>query len=396
MTALASYSTGTVSVSAGGTTVGGVGTIWSGVNARPGDILQIGNFQSVITDVTDTTHIVIPPWDGGNQSGVAYKIWKVSPQRFAGAQAMADVSTLVAALNTDGFFFFVALTATVPDPSLGNNNQYALQPSTGKLWLKSGGTWMFQGYAFTHLPRGYIAGLTLSTAGSSAAFSVAAGEAIDSTNLNLLLLAGSISKTTSAWAVGSGNGALDTGTIANATWYHVYLIERTDTGVVDVLLSTSASSPTLPASYTLFRRIGAMKTNGSAQWTKFVQDGDYFAWDAPVQDVNATNPGTSAVLSTLSVPPGINVLAKFRARTTVSTSATVCSTLYSDPAVTDAAPDFAGNGQQLSNTSLAPIVTLQVRTNTSAQIRIRCSFSDSGTNKTLMTEGWTAGRGKNG
>ena len=68
MTALSSYSTGTATVSAGGTTVTGTGTIWSGTSVKPGDIFQIGNFQSVITDVTDTTHLVIPPWGGGAQT----------------------------------------------------------------------------------------------------------------------------------------------------------------------------------------------------------------------------------------------------------------------------------------------------------------------------------------
>ena len=48
--------------------------------------------------------------------------------------------------------------------------------------------------------------------------------------------------------------------------------------------------------------LGSMKTNGSAQWTKFIQDGDLFQWDAGVQDVAATNPGTSAVTRTLTVP----------------------------------------------------------------------------------------------
>jgi hypothetical protein len=144
MTALVSYSTGTISIAAGGTTATGVGTIWSGTNVRPGDILQIGNFQTVISDVTDTTHLVVPPWGGGAQSGVSYKIWQVSPQRFAGAQAMQAVNDLVAALDTSGFFVFVSSIATVPDPSLGDDGQYALQPTTGKVWLKIGGVWTVQ------------------------------------------------------------------------------------------------------------------------------------------------------------------------------------------------------------------------------------------------------------
>jgi hypothetical protein len=85
--------------------------------------------------------------------------------------------------------------------------------------------------------RSYLAGLTLSTAGSSATFSVAAGVAADSTNADMMTLSGSISKTTSSWTAGSGNGALDTGAIANNTWYHAYLIKRTDTQIVDVLIS---------------------------------------------------------------------------------------------------------------------------------------------------------------
>src|ERR1700694_3303738 len=145
MTPIVTYSTGTGSVAAGGTVVAGVGSIWSGVNARPGDIFQIGNFQTIISDVTDTTHLVIPPWGGGLQSAVAYKIFQVSPQRFAGAQAMQDVSTLVVALNTDGFYVFVPSMLTVPDPSLGNTGQYAFQATTGKLWIKSGGVWNYLG-----------------------------------------------------------------------------------------------------------------------------------------------------------------------------------------------------------------------------------------------------------
>src|SRR5204863_423086 len=84
----------------------------------------------------------------------------------------------------------------------------------------------------------------LSTAGASTTFSVAAGVAANSTNADMLTLAASINKTTAAWAVGTGNGALDTGAIATATWYHVYLIKRPDTQVVDIAVSLSASGPT--------------------------------------------------------------------------------------------------------------------------------------------------------
>jgi hypothetical protein len=119
--------------------------------------------------------------------------------------------------------------------------------------------------------RNFIDGYTLSTAGSSATMSIGAGQASDSTNAAYITLAASIDKTTGSWAVGSTNGGLDTGTIANSTWYHFYAIRRPDTGVVDVIFSLSASSPALPTNYTQYRLIGAAQTNGSAQWIVSLQ-----------------------------------------------------------------------------------------------------------------------------
>jgi hypothetical protein len=46
-------------------------------------------------------------------------------------------------------------------------------------------------------------------------------------------------KSTGAWAVGTGNGALDIGTVGPSVFYHVYEIERPDTGNVDFLESLS-------------------------------------------------------------------------------------------------------------------------------------------------------------
>ena len=539
MAAIVTYSTGTATVAAGGTTVTGIGTIWSGVNARPGDILQIGNFQTIISDVTDITHLVIPPWGGGAQTSQPYTIHQVSPQRFAGAQAMADVSTLVAALNTSGFFFFVGLTETVPDPSLGSDGQFAYQPTTGKTWSKTGGVWVLQtstagvsvgirqaysstttdadpgagafrlnhatpasataafldnldaggatvsgiwdlfddstsatrgfirfqkandptkwaqyrvtgavvdgtGYrkltlaggvasvssftagdvfaitfyrtgdassgdmlaannlsdvankatARTNLGvplKGHLFGATLSAAGSTGTFGIAAGEAADSTGVDLMVLASAYTKTTSAWAVGSGNGAMDTGTVANSTWYHVHLIKRPDSSVVDVLFSLSATSPTLPANYTLFRRIGSMKTNGSAQWVKFSQTGDQFLWDATVTDLSTATQGTSAASVTLSTPLGVKTTALLRCFMThaaVGNVILLSSLDESDQAASGS--NFNVGATQVANGLAA--TSVQVLTNTSSQIRARGNASS--TTLWVATYGWIDTRGR--
>lgn len=243
--------------------------------------------------------------------------------------------------------------------------------------------------------RGFLSGLILSTAGSSATFSVSAGMCADSNNADYISLESAISKTTSSWAVGSGNGGLDTGTIANSTWYHAYVIRRTDTGVVDALVSLSASAPTLPSGYTLARRLGAMKTNGSGQWTKFVQLGDEFLWDVSVVDANAVTPGvTTATTTTLTVPTGIQVWAllsgNVRDNTNAGSTLNVSSFDQSDQASSLSTAFTIISGPSSQNGG-API---QTRTNTSAQVRTRVSTTTAFF--TLITNGWIDTRGRNG
>jgi len=100
--------------------------------------------------------------------------------------------------------------------------------------------------------QGYIYGLTTTTNSGtpSTNIDVASGAVASSASpYYLIQLLSSITKNTNnAWSVGTGNGSLDTGAIANSTYYG-YLIQRSDTGVVDVLTSLSSTSPTMPANY---------------------------------------------------------------------------------------------------------------------------------------------------
>lgn len=117
-----------------------------------------------------------------------------------------------------------------------------------------------------------------------------------------LYTAGLTKRLDAAWAVGTNQGGLDTGTKANSTWYHVHLIRRSDTGVVDALFSTSATSPTMPTSYDQRQRIGSVLTDGSANILAFCQIRDTFLWKSPPLDVNVSNLGTTHTNYTLSVP----------------------------------------------------------------------------------------------
>ena len=119
-----------------------------------------------------------------------------------------------------------------------------------------------------YFPTGHLYGLTLSNNGSDATndIDIAAGTARDASDTVNMVLASALTKRLDAsWAVGTGNGGLDTGSIADTT-YHVWLIKRSDTGVVDALFSTSATSPTMPSDYDYKLLIGylvrASSTNG--------------------------------------------------------------------------------------------------------------------------------------
>jgi len=245
--------------------------------------------------------------------------------------------------------------------------------------------------------RNYLSGLTLSTAGSSATFGVAAGQAADSTNTTLMELPSALSKTTGAWGFGN-SGALDTGTIANSTIYHAYEIQRPDTGEVDACVSLSASAPTfgahIPAAYTRYRRIGTMKTNGSAQWVGFTQKGDNFLWSSPVADVSgAAPPNTNALNLALTVPTGVQVEALIVAELAY-TSAQGYS-YYSSLDTTDGTAGGGGrNDQYVNSTLIDAIDNLCRRTNTSAQIRAR--FSTTGVLYYITTLGWIDRRGRDG
>lgn len=243
--------------------------------------------------------------------------------------------------------------------------------------------------------RSYLAGLTLSTAGSSTTFSVAAGSATDGGNTDFMVLSSAITKDfASTWTVGNNGGALDTGSTASNTWYHVHLIKRVDTQVVDALVSLSATNPTLPANYTLSRRIGSMKTDGSSKWTLFSQNGDEFLWSVPVNDVNVTNLGTTATLYTLTVATGLKVNALVRYFMSNASVGTVLLINSPDEAVASSNSPIGNVTAQnpVAGATGGTMNAMNVRTNTSAQIR--AVSSSASTTFALATYGWIDRRGR--
>jgi hypothetical protein len=311
--------------------------------------------------------------------------------------ATADNSTNVATtafVKAQGYL--TSSTVTVSDTAPAS-------PSAGAMWWNSttgnlfvyynDGTssqWVFaSSAAATNVVRAYLSGLTLSTAGSSTTFSVAPGTCADDTNVDMMVLASSISKTTGAWAVGSANGGLDTGSISVSTWYHAYLIKRIDTGVIDVLFSLSATSPTMPTNYTEKRRIGSIRTDTSSNWRLFHQIGDEFLWDAWNGDATSVATATTASLVTLMVPLGIQVRALFSGRLDGTTAGSI---IFSSPDISDQSPANPLTSLACSSTASTAIGQFITRTDTSSRVRVRANAT--GNTYGIGTYGWIDTRGR--
>lgn len=237
-------------------------------------------------------------------------------------------------------------------------------------------------------------GLTLSNNVSDATndIDIAAGACVSDDGTTIMSLSAITKRLDAAWAVGTNQGGLDTGSIANAT-YHVWVINRPDTNVTDVLFSTSASSPTMPANYTKKKCIGSI-VRASGAILLFTQLGRKFILTDGPLDVNVTNLGTSATDYTISAPGGVQTIARVRVFYEVPSSSgaygvRVYSKSESDEAIsqtTKALPNVQ-NYQSGSGASVWSMSSeLEILTNTSSQIRAVSTVAS--TTLRIVTVGW--------
>ncbi len=299
-------------------------------------------------------------------------------------------------------YFLGALGTTVQRPVSPLQGMERTNVTTTKKEWYDGATWQnsaTEAYTSTYVqayvssilsvPSGFLFGLELSTStsGGSSTFSVGAGKAANSTAASLITRA-AISKTTSAWAVGNNQGSLDAGTIANNTWYHVYVIAKADLSVSDICISTNASVPTpLPTDYTLYRRIGTIRTDSSAKWRQFLQDGNNFYIPAVTQfSLSGT---ASNDLRTVDTPLGIKttpILYGTAGGSASSAYATVGSGLNS---AIKTSVVFAGIGVNAYGVTGPAAPSLP--TNNSSQLYF--SYSNSGAVE-IFCSGWVDSRGR--
>lgn len=203
------------------------------------------------------------------------------------------------------------------------------------------------GFPLSNAGLKYINGLGISTGATNLLVNMAAGAARDSTNQDDIVLPSAVVINSAA----NGANGLDTGTLAASTFYYVYVIgsslsanpeTNVETQVSTIggttlngivltetvvatpastvannpqpagLLSLSATAPTLPTGYDMFRRVGAVLTDGASHILAFwqsisdSQSARTMYYDVGVQVLNA---GASAAYAAVDLHTAVPAIA---------------------------------------------------------------------------------------
>lgn len=251
----------------------------------------------------------------------------------------------------------------------------------------------------TDYPYGYLQGLKIENDSGDTEHDINfnIGAARDQANaINLNFTTALVKRIDANWAAGTGNGGFPSAlTLAANTWYHCFVIGKTD-GTVDAGFDTSLTAANLLADatgYTGYRRVGAVRTDASQniyQFFHYVTTVERkFLWITPELEVNVSDSGGSAVLRTLKTPLGIETNAIINVQLDFADQAG--TQLYiSYPGVTDQAPGFSAplSSLDIGQRSGFNSGKLEVLTNTASQCRSRIDTPSAFVTLRISTLGW--------
>lgn len=236
----------------------------------------------------------------------------------------------------------------------------------------------------SHIQGCLVSGLAGTSTTASA--SITSGQAVDSTNASLLTCPGL------SFSVANGNAAngyQGGTTLPNSSTIHAYVMALAADTAWSATFTSTSLTPTLPGSYTKYRRVGSFNTSGAGApltYTPIEIGGgavqNYLG--TTVLDVNVSNLGTTRTLYTLSVPTGIKLRPLIRP-VAGSNPGFITVTSPDEP---DSAPTNTGNPlYDTGNTgSDAPGVAADVLTNTSGQVYARADAASR--TFRIVTRGW--------
>lgn len=332
------------------------------INVGSGDN-TLGDYPRAIKGSTD-----FEIWDaasGGNQltEGVDYELRNrdkvLSPK--AGFDVYAGYRILNATYQTGSIFITYKIIRSYNDAEIQNDVRLDIDQNASDIASI---------LANPALPFGYITGLEISnnSIDSDHDIDIAVGRCKDDTDtIDLILSSTFIKQIDAAWSVGTNAGGLDTGVVAADTFYYFFLIEKDSDNSIDVLISASPTSPTMPAGYTKKRRIrGAVLTDGSANILGFNQKDDYFWYNSRIEDVSNLTPGTLRNIAITSIAP--NFIGIFRLYIQENT---LCKVSYGNLNEIDVAPGDSTSDLIVAGVSEHGSIIKNILTDSSSQIFYR-------------------------
>jgi len=194
-------------------------------------------------------------------------------------------------------------------------------------------------------------------------------------------------------AATTGVNALDTGSLANSTWYHVFLIS--DGTTVSGLLSLSATSPTMPTGYTMAQRFGAVQTDGSAHFYRTIQKGPVAQYTVTPSSNTASlwmiNNATTGNITTPTYT-SFQVTGNGKAAPPTATCVDVVAASYAGNGAMMVAPN-SSYGAYTSVTNPAPIVQYNANMASRATFILESNSiyiaSNNATSSSALIAGWT-------
>lgn len=169
---------------------------------------------------------------------------------------------------------------------------------------------------YIQLPFLYANGGVVSIA-SNTTLAVTSGQFRDSSNvMDIVLPAVTVN------AAVNGINGLDTGSLANSTSYAVYAVgDSTLTNTSGVIISTNlANAPYLPSGYDVVRRIGFVRTDGSAHFLAQLMSGTgtdrTISWDSMIGVL--TSSGTSTSLAAIDLSSAVPAVDNLRVQINAS------------------------------------------------------------------------------
>lgn len=257
--------------------------------------------------------------------------------------------------------------------------------------------------ALTQLSRGHIDGFITSIGtDTDHDIDIAAGSARDSSDGSDLKTSSVLTKQIDInWVEGSAAGGFPSGlTLAIDTWYHMFVLLNNNMVTVDAGFDSSITATNLltdASTYTDYRRIGSVLTDGSSNIIAYKQYEDRFVWDVTIQDISNSNFGSTVQVMALSVPPDIQVWADITMVFRESTSNTRRQGLYGtgDANLSGVTPASSlADFDKKNADQIAPNLGLLLKTDTSSQVQFKASSGSTDAFVKVITHGWEDPRGK--